>query len=460
MPNSCPDERLETASTALEMLYLMPKSLAQLVYYQERNHSMPDDSGPRRPAAISRRRQQPGFPFWVIRGGSRALNSRATSTSASMGHAHYAARTPVGRPIVQPVVVPAGRRARSEQRAAASHASRAGRAGVDLRADTPPAPRPDSHSSRPSGRLTLRWKRPAQSFPLSSSPRGGGVGGEALPTSRRGGIRRTVYALIALLVVQTLFLAAIAWGLTSPTFQARYVQIQGTNDSTLLAAIQRLPLRGCNIFRCDLASRIQMVEALPAITHADIHTIYPNGLLVVVTPRRPMLLWQTDGQPLVVADDGTVLGSLASDPTYAKLALLPISDPSAAAFSGQIPHPGRQIPATEAEMAGQLRTGITGMLGDGWTLQWTADAGFVALDGRGTQILFGAPADATQTLSSYPDLAELAATPTAADVDRGVSAQLQILQALQSQLTQTGQRAVLIDLRWALHPYYRLANGA
>lgn len=260
--------------------------------------------------------------------------------------------------------------------------------------------------------------------------------------------------------MQALFLAAIAWGLTSPTFQARYVQVQGTSDPALLATIQRLPLTGCNIFRCDLTRRAHLIEALPAVAHAEVHTIYPNGLFVVVTPRRPALLWQTNGQALVIASDGTVLGPLASDPTYTKLALLPISDPSAAAFSGRIPQPGYQIPATEAEMAGQLRTGITRMLGSGWTLQWTADRGFVASNPSGIQILFGTPTDAAQTLSSYPGPAALAATPTPADVDRGVAAQLQILQALRSQLAQSGQQASLIDLRWGPHPYYRLANGA
>lgn len=263
--------------------------------------------------------------------------------------------------------------------------------------------------------------------------------------------------------MQALFLAAVAWGLTSPTFQARSVQIQGTSDPMLLAAIHRLPLPGCNIFRCDLASRARLVEALPAVAHAEVRAIYPNGLLVTVTPRRPTLLWRAGGQALVVASDGTVLGPLASDPAYAHLSLLPISDPDAAAFAGQIPRPGYQIPAAEAEMAGQLRTGITEALGNGWTLQWTAAEGFVASDtsdGSGTRIVFGTPADAAQALTSYPDPATLAATPTAAEVDQGVAAQLQVLQALRTRLAQGGQHAVLIDLRWGPHPYYRLASGA
>ncbi|MGH2516560.1 MAG: hypothetical protein ACRDHP_12970, partial [Ktedonobacterales bacterium] len=136
------------------------------------------------------------------------------------------------------------------------------------------------------------------------------------------------------------------------------------------------------------------------------------------------------------------------------------SDPSGAAFAGHMPQPDARIPAAQAEMAGQLRTGITRALGGGWTLQWTAGSGFVAGDGSGIQVLFGTPSDAAQALTSYPDPATLAATPTAAGVDRGVAAQLQVLLALRTQLAGSGQQAVLIDLRWGPHPYYRLANGA
>ena len=271
-----------------------------------------------------------------------------------------------------------------------------------------------------------------------------------------------MYALIALAVVQALFLAAVAWGLTSPTFQARYVQVQGTSDPTLLATIQRLPLSGCNIFRCDLRTRVRIVEALPAVASADVHTIYPNGLLVVVTPRHPALLWQTGSESVVVAGDGTVLGPLDSDPAYTHLPLLPISDPGGGAFSGQSPQPGARIPAAEAEMAGQLRIGITRTLGNGWTLRWTAGTGFVASDGTDsgtqTQVLCGTPADAAQALTSYPDPATLAATPSNTAVDRGVAVQLQVLVALRAQLAQSGQQPVLIDLRWGPHPYYRLTQ--
>ena len=406
---------------------------------------MGDDTGPRRSDASSSRRRQPGFPFWVVRG-ARATNHRPPPAAAAMGRMHDGVEATSGRPE------------HAEQRQAPAHAghtNHTGRTGVDLRARVPSAPRPAPAASRPSRRLALPWKRfarPAQPLQPPSSPR------NARSAVRRS--RRSAIALIGLVVVQALFLAAIAWGLTSPTFQARSVQVQGTSDPMLLAAIHRLPLSGCNIFRCDLASRARLVEALPAVGHAEVRAIYPDGLLVTVTPRRPTLLWRTGEQSLVVASDGTVLGPLASDPAYAHLSLLPISDPDAAAFAGQIPRPGYQIPAAEAEMAGQLRTGITGTLGNGWTLQWTAEEGFVASDGSGTQIVFGTPADAAQALTSYPDPATLAATPTVTDVDHGVAAQLQVLQALRTRLAQSGQHAVLIDLRWGPHPYYRLASGA
>lgn len=399
---------------------------------------MPDDIGSRRLGVSSRRRRQPGFPFWVIRG-MRGPNSRPATVSAATWPPRDGE-------------LPAGGMSPSAQQRRPP-AARAGRAGVDLRAHAPVAPRAAPSAPRRTRRLTAPWKRRSQSSPLPPPP-----GASADQQGKRRS-RRTVYALIGLIVVQALFLTAIAWGLTSPTFRVRYVQVQGTSDPTLLAAIQRLPLSGCNIFRCDLRSRVRKVEALPAVASADVQVIYPNGLLVVVTPRRPALLWQTSTGSAVVASDGTVLGSRDSDPTYAHLALLPISDPSGAVFSGRMPQPGARIPAAEAEMAGQLRMGLTRTLGDSWTLQWSASTGFVASDGS-TQVVFGTPNDAAQALTSYPDPATLAATPSTSAVDQGVAVQLQVLAALRAQLARNGQQAVLIDLRWGPHPFYRLVNGA
>ncbi|MGZ3680168.1 MAG: cell division protein FtsQ/DivIB [Ktedonobacterales bacterium] len=267
-------------------------------------------------------------------------------------------------------------------------------------------------------------------------------------------------ALKGLLVAQVALIALAIWGLTSPTWQVRHIRVEGTSDPVLRQAIQQLPLTGCNIFRCDLASSAHQVQRLPLVAHAQAHASYPDTMVIVVTPRQPAILWHTGVGDLVLATDGTVLGAPESDPAFTRPALPRIDDDSATLFGGQLPHSGQSISAVLVEMAGQLRRDMTGALGDGWALRYTADRGFVASSADGRQVLFGTPSDAalaTQTDAQAQAL-PLVTPPSADAVARGVQRQLAELHALLAQLKQRSERATLIDLRWGAHPYYR-ADG-
>ena len=225
----------------------------------------------------------------------------------------------------------------------------------------------------------------------------------------------------------------------------------------LLQAIQQLPLTGCNIFHCDLASGARRVERLPLVAHAEAHASYPDTLVIVVTLRHPAVLWHTGAGDVVLAADGTVLGAPESDPTFTQPALPQIDDAAAALFGGQLPHPGQSISALLVEMAGQLRKDMAGALGDGWALRYTADNGLAATNADGRQVLFGTPSDAalaTQTGTQVQTLLQVT-SPSPDAVASGVRQQLAELRALLAQLSQRGERATLIDLRWGAHPYYR-----
>lgn len=265
-------------------------------------------------------------------------------------------------------------------------------------------------------------------------------------------------ALIGLLLAQIALVALAIWGLTSPTWQVRHIRIEGTHDPTLLHAIQQLPLTGCNIFRCDLASSARRVERLPLVARAEAHASYPDALVIVVTPRHPAVLWHTGAGDVVLAADGTVLGARETDPTFTQPLLPQIDDDAAALFSGHLPQAGQSISAVLVEMAGQLRRDMAGALGEGWALRYTADRGFVATNADGRLVLFGTPADAalaTQIDAQAQALPQVA-PPSSDAVARGVRRQLAELRALLTQLKQRGERATLIDLRWGAHPYYRI----
>ena len=391
-----------------------------------------------RPAGASTRRRQAGFPFWVIRG------------SQTQEAPHPRPRNADAAPV------------------------RAGRTGVDLRAaggamrrDPPSAPRPQPPARRSLWRR--RETRPRQAAAAITHPETTlgtipavpvGTVAEALAT--RGKRRRRIrvsYGLALLALVQVVVLGAIAWGLTSPTWQVRYVQVAGTQDATLIAAIQKLPLKGCNIFRCDTTRQTWLVEALPAVASAEVHAAYPDGLIVVVSARRPATLWHTGGQDIVVASDGTVLGTPASDSAYARATLPEVFDAGGAAFGGQSPQAGARMPETVVEMAGQLRSGMEAALGgSGWTLHYAADEGFVAVAPNGEQVVFGTPLDAASAAPAVAASGALVAPPDSATVDAGVRAQLGEVGGLMAALTSQRQKPSLIDVRWGTHPYYRVGG--
>src|SRR5260221_6043107 len=138
--------------------------------------------------------------------------------------------------------------------------------------------------------------------------------------------------LAALLLVQAAFAGLVIWALTSPTWQVRYVQVEGTDDAALATAVQALPLTGCNIFRCDAEHQTRLITRLPAVARAEVHAAYPDGLVVVVVPRRAALLLHIGHTGYRIATDGTVLGPQASDPAFAQAPLLDLVDSCAAAF--------------------------------------------------------------------------------------------------------------------------------
>jgi cell division septal protein FtsQ len=319
-----------------------------------------------------------------------------------------------------------------------------GRIGVDLRARSPlvgtlgvlPQPKRrggEQQAARSKAVANVAMRPQAAAQPGSMKPK------------RRRGKRRVV--LLALVAAQVAFACVAGWTLTSPTWQVRGVRVEGTDDALLVQTIEALPLTGCNIFRCDTSAQTRLVERIPLVAHAQIQAAYPDGLVVNVTPRQPALLWHVGGTAYVIASDGTVLGTRASDPAVASATLQDVQDDGAAAFGGGQPAAGTQIGSQLADMAGQLRKGLLPVLGAGWSLRYTSADGFAAEDTSGMSVEFGTPGDAAQAVGQGSA--------------RGVAAQMAELQSLLAALARSGERAsvTLIDLRWGRHPYYRLAGA-
>ena len=336
-------------------------------------------------------------------------------------------------------------------------ATRSGHVGVDLHAGRNPLPpipsRPRPAEDLPTSRPAVVYTPGAATVPPIAAQSRPPTGQSDHP---RRGMRRI--ALVALLCAQVLVAATTVWALTTPHFQTRRIGVTGTSDALVMRRIQALPLTGCNIFACDTAALARQVERLPAVSAATVSTVYPDSLLVRVTTRHPALLWHTSAAELVIATDGTVLGANSDDPAFAHLALPRIEDGPAAAFAGKTPAAGARLDPLLVNMAAQLRKGIQPVLGDGWALDYDARSGLVAVNGNGTQVIFGTPRDAAQAANDTPSVAALLSRPTAGQVAHGVRMQLAELHALLGLLAGQGQQAALIDLRWGAHPYYRLAG--
>jgi cell division protein FtsQ len=82
----------------------------------------------------------------------------------------------------------------------------------------------------------------------------------------------------------------------------------------------------------DVDAARSRLKAIPWIADATVRKLYPDQLLITLSEREPFALWQSAGQVLVIAADGTVIAPLEQ----AAFAALPlVVGPGAAGKAGQ-----------------------------------------------------------------------------------------------------------------------------
>ena len=109
------------------------------------------------------------------------------------------------------------------------------------------------------------------------------------------------FTILALLIVGTTFV------LTGSTFRIEHLSIVGTHNLLLVHTIQQLGIQGQNIFLVNVATLTDRVDALPMVANVNVEKQWPNQMVVNVTERTPVMLWQTRQGTYSVDTEGVVV---------------------------------------------------------------------------------------------------------------------------------------------------------
>lgn len=91
-------------------------------------------------------------------------------------------------------------------------------------------------------------------------------------------------------------------------FRVNEVLVMGREETSRQALLKAVRLvRGAPILAFDLEAARQRVEALPWIRRATIERMLPDTVLVTVEERRPLALWQYEGQFALIDFHGEII---------------------------------------------------------------------------------------------------------------------------------------------------------
>ncbi len=109
------------------------------------------------------------------------------------------------------------------------------------------------------------------------------------------------FTLLALIILGT------AFALTGSAFRIEHLSIVGTHNPLLVRNIQQLGIQGQNLFLIDVTALTNRIDASPMVANANMEKQWPNRMVVTVTERTPVLLWQTQQGLYSVDIEGVVI---------------------------------------------------------------------------------------------------------------------------------------------------------
>lgn len=119
--------------------------------------------------------------------------------------------------------------------------------------------------------------------------------------------------------------AVLAYVVTDARFAVDTVVVTGVASLPGSTVAEASGVLGESVFRVDSAAVAQRVATLPSLQHVEVTTEAPDRLIVHVTERQPVMIWDAGGASFLIDETGDVLGqSDASNPVaLPRLQVLP-----------------------------------------------------------------------------------------------------------------------------------------
>ncbi len=303
----------------------------------------------------------------------------------------------------------------------------------------------------PSGQMRAIKRLPhyqSAVVPSRSGQRNGHNGHNGQRNTRRG----FWWKLIGLFTVLALIIVGASFALTSSMFRIDHLSIVGAHNPLVVHNIQQLGIQGQNIFLVDVAALTSRVDALPMVANADMEKQWPNQLVVTVTERTPVMLWQTRQGTYSVDTKGVVIApaSEMTGITHLRTVVDVRKGDNATGRSGRTGiRAGAHLNAADIAFAMQVFARLPRMAGvTNFTLRYDdtmpASTGSTGMGGNGV----------FEVVSSAGWVAYLGGSNDTNPLDNRLIELQQILALAQQQQL----NIATIDLRYGLRPVYTLKS--